>query len=358
MNGDKKTLLILSPGFPKNENDSSCLPFLQNLLLELNELFPSLKIIVLAFDYPFSSETYLWKKNEVFCFNGWEKRYLKKLYKWFLVWRTLKKVHRNNNITGILSLWCGECAFLGNRFSKKNRIRHFCWLQGQDAKKDNRYVARIKPAATELLAISDFIQKTFENNHGIKPGHVVPIGIRPVEFLNEKPTRDIDILGVGSLIPLKQYELFIEVIHTLKENFPNIKAVLCGKGPEETKLKMLVEEYGLQNNIILTGELPHASILQYMNRSKVFIHTSNYEGLVNVCMEALYAGCKVISFVKPMNYNIENWNVVQTTEEMKAKTEAILNNTAIEFNSVLAFNMKETAIKIMQLYDYKEATIS
>ena len=49
--------------------------------------------------------------------------------------------------------------------------------------------------------------------------HVIPIGIGPSEFMNRKiSVRDIDILGVGSLIPLKQYNVFIELLNNLNRS--------------------------------------------------------------------------------------------------------------------------------------------
>ncbi len=358
MSNKKKTLIILTPGFAEDESDTTCLPFLQNLVIELNEQFPLLNIIILAFDYPFVTAEYKWHYNTVHSFNGWKKRRFKKLLKWWYVWSCLKKIKKNHHVTGLLSLWCSECAYLAKQFAKRNRLPHFCWIQGQDAKRENKYVSRIKPLAAELVALSDFIQREFEKNHGICPQHVIPVGIRPAEFGKETFHRDIDILGAGSLIPLKQYELFIEAVHYVRQFIPGIKIVLCGKGPEEKNLQALITKYQLQQNIMLTGELPHEALLRYMKRSKVFLHTSSYEGLGVVCIEALYAGCHVISFVQPFNSGIEQWHVVHTKEQMVEKAYTILNNRSTVYKSVLAFTMKENVKKIMNLYHYSEPAMS
>ena len=55
MKHDPKTLVILSPGFPKDEADTTCLPAHQVFIKSLNKNFPSLKIIILSFQYPFST---------------------------------------------------------------------------------------------------------------------------------------------------------------------------------------------------------------------------------------------------------------------------------------------------------------
>jgi glycosyltransferase involved in cell wall biosynthesis len=247
---------------------------------------------------------------------------------------------------------------MGNRFSKRNNLRHFCWIQGQDAKKDNKYVSRIKPLSEELIAISDFNQNEFEKNHSLRPNHVIPAGIKPSGFLTGNTIRDIDILGVGSLIPLKQYHLFIEIIYKIKQIFPGIKAVLCGKGPEGDKLKMAIVNYKLQENIELTGELPHEKILTLMKRGKVFLHTSNYEGFSVACLEALSCGCHTISFIKPMQYDIDQWHIVQTINEMTETTISVLNNPEKAYKPVLPFTVRESVKSILQLYNYRDSIIS
>jgi glycosyltransferase involved in cell wall biosynthesis len=357
MTASQDCLVVLTPGFPKDEGDSTCLPFLQDFIVELNEGFPNLKLIIIAFDYPFFSAAYQWNGNEVFSFNGWKKRKFRKLLKWLIIWVKLKKIKRNNRVIGILSLWCGECAFLGNRFAKISKLAHYCWIQGQDAKKDNKYVSRIRPTDEELIAISDYNRMEFELNHAIRPKHTIPVGIRPANYPADPQLKDNDILGVGSLIQLKQYHLFVEVLYKIKKHLPEIKGILSGKGPEENRLKSLITEYELHSKILLTGELPHEKILFLMKRSKVFLHTSNYEGLSVACLEALASGCQIISFLKPMLYDIEHWHVVQTLEEMFDKVLSILNDDGMTYHSVTPFTTRKCVQSILKLYNYNASNI-
>ena len=70
-------------------------------------------------------------------------------------------------------------------------------------------------------------------------------------------------------------------------------------------------------NITFIGSIPHIEALAMMKRAKILLHPSNYEGFSTVCMEALYAGAKVISFVKPMAFDIKNWRIAGNVEEMQ-----------------------------------------
>ncbi|MEO7306413.1 MAG: glycosyltransferase family 4 protein, partial [Ferruginibacter sp.] len=227
---------------------------------------------------------------------------------------------------------------------------HYCWILGQDAKKGNKDVKRTKLQGSEVIALSDFIQNEFEKNHGTRPQYVIPPGIDARQFAHPIKEKDIDIIAVGSLIPLKQYEIFIDVIAEIKKQSPGISAMLIGDGPEKNKLQTLIAARGLDPNIILAGELPHPDVLQYMQRGKIFLHPSAYEGFGVVCIEALYAGCQVISFCRPMAPDIQHWHIVPEQGAMAQKTIEILQNPDSVYTSLNPFPMNNTAKKIMALF--------
>jgi glycosyltransferase involved in cell wall biosynthesis len=346
----KNTLIILSPGFAANEEDTTCLPPQQVFVKALNRIFPNLQIIILAFQYPLVKKQYKWFENDVISFNGADKRRFFRVLLWIRVHRVLKKLNRQNNITGLLSFWCTECALVGRRFSEKNNIKHISWILGQDAKKNNIYVRLIKPAPHELIALSDFLAETFFKNHKVRPGYVIPIGIDTSMFCKTEQQRTIDIMGAGSLIPLKQYDIFVEVVAAVKKIIPAVRAVLCGTGPEEKKLKEMGEKYGLEKNITFMGKKQHTEVLQLMQQSKIFLHPSSYEGFGVVCLEALYAGAHVISFCKPMTKDINQWHIVNRKEEMVKKLLDILCNGQVEYRSVLVSTIDESATAVMKIF--------
>lgn len=341
-----KTLAILTPGFPAGEADTTCLPAQQQFVQNVQESFPGIKIIVLSFHYPYVRSTYNWKNVKVISFNGRNRGKLHRLLLWRKVWRTLKAIEP----CGLFSFWCTECALLGTRFARKNNLPHFTWILGQDAKKDNKFVKLIKPKSEELVAMSDFLADTFERNHGIRPAHVIPNGIDARWYPQTATPRTIDILGAGSLIKLKQYHLFIELVGLAKVSIPGIRAIICGKGPEERALLEQIHQLKLENNVSIAGELSHPEALAMMQQSKVFLHTSNYEGFSTVCLEALYAGAHVISFCNPVKKSIPHWHVVNTNEEMLQKLLELLNGPALEHQRVMPYTMRDTAKAVMQLF--------
>lgn len=359
MPDNTKTLILLTPGFAENEADTTCIPSHQNMVKALNRCYPKLRIIVLALHYPYTAGTYKWHGNTVISLGGRNPRRFKLLPVLWKGWQQLKQLRKAHNLTGILSCWCGECSLLGKYFSVCYPVKHYTWILGQDARERNRRMVKlIRPAPDMLIAMSDFLVEEFNRNHHVKPQHIVPWGIDTNAFPPNATTVDIDVIGVGNLVPLKQFDVFIEVISILQQQLPGIRAIICGKGVEHERLNALIEKLGLQDNIRLYGEQPHGEVLQLMQRSRILLHTSSYEGFGGVMAEALYAGAQVISFVKPMAASIPHWHQAQDKENMAAKALELLLQPPGDRTPVLPYKIEDCASSLMQLYGYSEAMTS
>ncbi|HVW16571.1 MAG TPA: glycosyltransferase family 4 protein [Mucilaginibacter sp.] len=344
------TLIILSPGFPKDETDSTCVPPQQVFVKNLKKTFPGLKIVVLAFEYPYKAAEYQWNGAKVFAFGGSNKGGIKRIVNWRKIRAKLRQLHDGRHIVGILSFWLGDCALIGSRFAKRHGLRHFCWILGQDAKKGNRYFKLIKPQASSLIALSDFVAAHVKKNYGIEPQHIIPPGIDPDMFGEPAGERDIDILGVGSLIALKQFYMLTELVNSLKADFPDLKCVICGDGPEKKSIQTMINDLDLAGHIDLAGELPHGEVLNLMQRSKILVHPSAYEGFGVVMLEALHAGAQVVSLVKPMNADIQNWHVARSQSDMVAVVKKILSDPVAPNTRVAPYLIKDTAASVMELF--------
>jgi len=344
------TLVILTPGFPANEADTNCLPAQQQFIKALRRSLPALKIIVLALKYPFAASHYEWYGSQVIAF-GIRKGFYQKM-RWLRVWRMLRKIQKENNVMGMLSFWCTECALIGTYFGRMYSIRHLSWVLGQDARKSNVCVKLMRPRSQELIALSDFLANEFYTNHGVRPQHIIPNGIDTALFRETAPVRDIDLLGAGSLIPLKQYPLFIETAGALVRHFPALSATLCGKGPEEALLKKQIVSLHLEQHVTLTGEMPHPEMLRLMQRTKIFLHPSAYEGFSGACLEALCAGAHVISFHNPMTRHTPHWHIVSSKEEMMQKAKQLLNDPRLDHEPEVVYSIEETARSVMRLFGY------
>jgi glycosyltransferase involved in cell wall biosynthesis len=344
------TLVILTPAFPADETDGNWLPAHQSFVRALKEGFPNIDIVVLTLYHPGMAGEYAWNNTRVFSMNAKHREKWRHILLWNDVWRRLSALRRTGRLIGIMSFWCGECALIGAWFARLHGVKHRIWINGMDARKDNKWVKYIRPDPGELVAMSPFLLRTFQENHGVEPRHMIPNAVDPRMFLPIAQERDIDVFGAGSLVPLKQYDLFIEAISLLKLRLPSIRAQHCGGGGERDRLQQMICLKGLEDTVCLLGERPHAEILEKMQRTKVFLHPSAYEGYSTVCLEALYAGAHVISLCHPMDDAISRWHVVGSLEEMAEKALEILLDPDRDHSRLIVYSVEETAKKVMRLY--------
>jgi glycosyltransferase involved in cell wall biosynthesis len=350
----EQALVILTPAFAVNEEN--WLISQAGVVRKINELFPALRIVILVFHFPICPQKHFsWHGNEVIAFNGGMKKGIHTLRRWLQAWRALHRIRKRYEVLGLFSFFCSESAFIGHYFAKRYGLKHLIWVLGQDARKENRQVRRIRPAADELVTISDFLVREFEKNHGVRPRYTIPIGVDADKSAVPADDRDIDIIGVGALIPAKQYDVFVEVVAALAKKIPTLKAEIYGGGIEHDALRQQIAHAQLDKILHLAGEAPHAAVLRQMKHSKVLLHPSAYEGFGMVCTEALCAGAHVVSFCRPMDAEISHWHIVSTKEEMIAKCLELLQSGRLDHSGILPYNVKDTAVQVLRLFDYEPA---
>jgi glycosyltransferase involved in cell wall biosynthesis len=128
--------------------------------------------------------------------------------------------------------------------------------------------------------------------------------------------------------------------------FPNIKVVIAGEGKEKELLEKKIDLYGLKNNVHLIGLISHQEVLQVMNKSKIFLHTSRYEGNSTVLIEALYSGCKVVSTCALSERTTENIFVESERESLLERLQKLLSQKQLDAKQVL-FNAIDDSAKIV-----------
>lgn len=344
-----ENLIILSPGFPKDEDDTVCLPAQQRFVKTLNRIYPEIRVIILSLQYPLHNNEYVWHGNRVIPFNALSYWKPFRPLLWRRVGRRLEQIVDNKS-TALLSFWLADTALIGNRFARRHNVRHMCWIMGQDARRKNPYARLTRIEEQELIALSDFLADEFFRNYAKRPARIIPLGVDTTAFEpNTAAERAIDVLGVGSLIPLKRYDIFVDIIAVLKQNHPTIRAVLCGRGPEEPRIREKICALDLQRNITVAGEVSHGKVLSMMQQSRLLLHPAEYEGYSSACLEALYAGCHVISFTRPEARDIRHWHVVATVEDMCAKASALISHQ--DYAPVLVHNMEDSLREVMSVLD-------
>ncbi len=117
-------------------------------------------------------------------------------------------------------------------------------------------------------------------------------------------------------------------------------------------MQQKISAFNLEENITMRGEVSHADVLELMQQTKIFLHPSSYEGFSMVCLEALYAGCHVISFCKPMKRDFSQWHIVKNKNEMVDKTLKILLSPGTKYERIFPYSIQQTTASLMKLFGY------
>jgi glycosyltransferase involved in cell wall biosynthesis len=283
--------VFISPGFPKDEEDSQCIPAMQLMVKALAER-EDYEITILAFHYPYSVQHYIWNRVNVYPLGGANKKGISRLRLFRKAHRILKDIHREKSIDFLHSFWLGECAWVGNKVARSFSIPHSCTLMGQDVLPENVYLKRIK-SYPELVALSTFQENIFLATTGKKPTFVIPWGVENIQL--PPLEKQYDIVGVGWLNEVKCFDRFLLIMAALKKIHPTIKVRLIGEGTEEDNLKRQVARLELEDEVHFSGGLSREETLKHIARSRVLLHTSSFESFGMVLVEALALGTKVFS---------------------------------------------------------------
>ncbi len=290
-------ILWITPGFAADAQDHNCIPPLQ--LLAAAMLRCGVDLYIIALDYPFSDQVYYWPVKErgavVFPCKGQNRRWLR--------WRSFRRAraftelaHAAQKFDAIHSFWLGPAWVLGNQFAAQWDIPHWTTLMGQDVLPANRYLRRLKPNdAAHLIALTPFHNDQLEKTCAIRAAYCIPWGVAEQDIPEHLPNaRPIDVLGVGSLLPVKDWVRWLRVLRLVVDERPSLYAELIGHGPEMARLQQLARRLGLEGNLRFAGSLPRARVLARMQESRVLLHTARFESFGFVFAEAAASGCRIV----------------------------------------------------------------
>lgn len=110
--------------------------------------------------------------------------------------------------------------------------------------------------------------------------------------LYPEETRSSDFLFVGRLVSQKGCEVLLDACRGLTRPFT---LSIVGEGGESTKLKALVDAYGLQGSVSFLGLQRGEALARTMNRHRVMVVPSmGAEGFGIVALEGLACGCEMV----------------------------------------------------------------
>ncbi|RLE26394.1 MAG: hypothetical protein DRJ65_05630 [Acidobacteria bacterium] len=305
-------VLLLTPGFPTDEQDSLCIPPLQLMLRELMARHPDHDVTVLALHYPSQTRRYLWHNIEVLALGGANRRWPLRLIDLIRARRLAGRLHAEHTFSHVHALWLSDAALVASSIARSWACPWSVTAMGQDVLPGNRYLQKLVRDSAQLITISDRASEALEQSSGRRADRIIPWGIEPpTGTLSEWDDRPIDVLGVGSLIDLKRWSLLLDVCGRLTAKDATHRTVLVGDGPLRAQLEAEARERGLADSLVFTGELPRSEVLRLMEKARVLLHPSQFEGQGFVFSEALSRGMSIVSGPVGTATPSERWRIAE-----------------------------------------------
>jgi phosphatidylinositol alpha-1,6-mannosyltransferase len=108
------------------------------------------------------------------------------------------------------------------------------------------------------------------------------------------------LLTVARLVPRKGHDMVLRAVAKLGREFPALRYLITGCGPEETKLRQLAADLGISERVTFVGYVPQEKLPDYYRLSHVMVmpnreEAGDKEGFGMAFLEASAAGKPVIA---------------------------------------------------------------
>jgi glycosyltransferase involved in cell wall biosynthesis len=149
---------------------------------------------------------------------------------------------------------------------------------------------------------------------------------------------DSFIMSAGRPDRTKRFDVLLRAYSKSKKNYP---LVIFGDGRLLNKLKQLAEELSLSNEVIFAGF--NNNILPALRQAKLYVSSSDVEGLPTVIIESLAAGTPVVATdaggsYELLNNSLSRWVVPRGDADALARAiDSILENPPGVSSESIAF---------------------
>jgi L-malate glycosyltransferase len=160
----------------------------------------------------------------------------------------------------------------------------------------------------QTLAIGVSKDVTKSINQNINPSikvHTLLNGVNTNKFKRNIGKREsirneynipLNAIVVGNIAVFRKQKSipdWLKAFKIINAQNPEVYGLLVGSGPEEHKIKILIQDLGLTNRIILPGL--QTDTVAYFSAMDIFLMSSEFEGLPIALLEAMSSECAIVS---------------------------------------------------------------
>ncbi len=196
----------------------------------------------------------------------------------------------------------------------------------------------------------------------------IPRQVRTDQRIKWNVTDDEIILGItANLRDVKNVDSLIRVLSKFRNDFPKLKVISVGEGPDRPKLQNLIDELGLTDRFILDGR--HSDIIPCLAGFDIAALCSTFESFSNSLIEYMAVGLPIVcsnvggnneAITHKQNGLIYN---VSDEQELENSLRRLLNDS--EYAEKLGNNAQKSAFErysketiINQHQDYYESLLN
>src|SRR4029079_5179718 len=145
-----------------------------------------------------------------------------------------------------------------------------------------------------VTAVSKFLKQATIETFDFDEVEVIPNFICPHQYkrLPDSPLRgelapngEKILVHVSNFRPVKRPADCVEILARVKAEFPRVRLVMVGDGPERSAVAYLAEKLGVRDDTIFVGK--QANIAEYLGVSDIFLLPSELESFGLAALEAL-----------------------------------------------------------------------
>jgi glycosyltransferase involved in cell wall biosynthesis len=156
------------------------------------------------------------------------------------------------------------------------KYRLFTPLSKKGLKSFDRYIC-VSDYIKSILEEEDFTGRKFRVSNGIDVnGLTVKENRENIRKKYDISEKDFLYVNVARMHPVKNQMSLIQAFGIIRDEVENVKLIIVGDGSEELKLRNLIVDLALQNDVILAGYRKNA--VDYINAGDIGVLTSFSEG--------------------------------------------------------------------------------
>jgi len=201
-------------------------------------------------------------------------------------------------------------------------------------------LGRAYRSASRVLTVSEGVRRSMLDYYDLPPEQVTTIynfmDLDRIDRLAAEGTPRLDddrfhIVCAGRLHPQKGYRYLLEAIEELvhRRGLKRLLLHLIGQGPQESELKKLTAESGLERHVVFEGFLQNP--YTFYKACQLFCLPSLYEGMPNTLLEAMACRIPVLAADCPSGpreiLRDDEHGLLVPPADSKALADAIWNAT-------------------------------